>query len=764
MFTRLIILLAFLVSAVSLVAQQKRAVLIGINYDYGTSYMERNECGLFNPLFGCENDVIVMQDILANRFAFPKESISQLLNNQATHDGILHVLDSLLNVSKTGDVVVLFYSGHGTQVRNSLSFETDKTDQSLVPWDYCTKGIPNVIRDKTLNAYFRKFLDKQVKMTAIFDCCHSGSLSRGPNLTKNRSKSVILSYNTYDSRDSSHFPAPETLSSDFMIVSAARSFEKAMETAAPLGTQAQAPIGAFTYALSKALSQQSVNASVSSLFNSMRAIIKGLALEQEPVIGAQQSRQEQTLFGIEKGGLPDIVTVPVIKKEEDDSIYIQAGVGIGLRRGCELTLFSPKGDTLCKLLVDSVLSVALSSAVVIKGDKKLLESGSLVRVTRWAKESTILLPVYVPDSHISSTALKGIIKKLQSLFRSGLGGMKPVFPNGLKSIPDPYLSVFWNGDQAYIRAGNTNSVAVNDPFAPAVWNKYAKKDSTVYIELPLTDTIAAVIQQRLALSAGVQVVNDPAQSLYSLFGRWVPDRGAAYGFRKTLYASADSTGTLPQMSDCFYSDTGLTRNIYDSITDRADKLYRLYHLQNLAVSGLDVTLPYELVINTADKKGMTYAVLPTNHPLEVVLKPNPDFINPDREESNYYMYLFSVSNDGSIKMQSPKAEGNAVNKISVGTDGSSMQPIRLFSTKTDDPGATSFYLLLSKEPLTGYFALFDNRPANTGATSRGAAVAVANPMTEVLGLTKEMSTNGARGSKPVAIPYYFQKITILTQK
>ncbi|MBK8141780.1 MAG: hypothetical protein IPK57_12810 [Chitinophagaceae bacterium] len=50
----------------------------------------------------------------------------------------------------------------------------------MVPSDTWKPGVQD-IRDKELAKVYNAFLDKGVKLTVIMDCCHSGSLSRGPN-------------------------------------------------------------------------------------------------------------------------------------------------------------------------------------------------------------------------------------------------------------------------------------------------------------------------------------------------------------------------------------------------------------------------------------------------------------------------------------------------------------------------------------------------------------------------------------------------------
>ena len=85
-----------------------------------------------------------------------------------------------LKKSNANDFAFIYYAGHGSQVPNSLAREEDKKDESMVPSDTWKPGVQD-IRDKELAKVYNAFLDKGVKLTVIMDCCHSGSLSRGPN-------------------------------------------------------------------------------------------------------------------------------------------------------------------------------------------------------------------------------------------------------------------------------------------------------------------------------------------------------------------------------------------------------------------------------------------------------------------------------------------------------------------------------------------------------------------------------------------------------
>jgi len=91
----------------------------------------------------------------------------------ATKQSILDGAHWLIDGAQDGDHLFFHYSGHGTQVKDvSGDEEGDGMDEAICPMDYTSKGL---IVDDDLNAILVKNLPKGVRLTAILDCCHSGS-------------------------------------------------------------------------------------------------------------------------------------------------------------------------------------------------------------------------------------------------------------------------------------------------------------------------------------------------------------------------------------------------------------------------------------------------------------------------------------------------------------------------------------------------------------------------------------------------------------
>ncbi len=146
---------------------KRKAVLIGIN-----DYPDKE-----SRLEGCVNDVFRMSEVL-QEFGFAPEEIRVALDKNAKADDIRERLDWLLHDARPGDLRFFFYSGHGAQLGTSHSdYELDESDECLVPYDF-DWTLETAYSDKEfLQLYAQLSLD--VNFISVFDCCHSGGMTRG---------------------------------------------------------------------------------------------------------------------------------------------------------------------------------------------------------------------------------------------------------------------------------------------------------------------------------------------------------------------------------------------------------------------------------------------------------------------------------------------------------------------------------------------------------------------------------------------------------
>ncbi len=195
-----------------------------------------------------------------------------LENGAATRAGILAAMNKyLVDEPQKGDTVVFYFAGHGSLRVNSRSakqvFDVEgkptPLDNTIVPAD-AYLGAED-IRDREIARIFNKALNKGIRLTAIFDTCHSGGTARGAEIGPKTVDRLIA----YDPRDIAEAPdtnadgtpvtAPEDRKDNAALVLAAtQTDQKAKEL-----SDSSPPHGVFTKALVDAL--QSLPADIPSI-------------------------------------------------------------------------------------------------------------------------------------------------------------------------------------------------------------------------------------------------------------------------------------------------------------------------------------------------------------------------------------------------------------------------------------------------------------------------------------------------------------------
>jgi len=155
--------------------QNNSALLIGINYT-----------GTDNELYGCINDTNSINSLISN-YNFQKICI--LTDNTEKKPNRANILDEFKNLfinSQAGDVLLFFYSGHGSYILDKNNNEKTGNDQLIIPCDL------NEILDDDFKSIIQTNLKKDVTLIALFDSCFSGSV-------------LDLKYQYMDSLDKNNF-------------------------------------------------------------------------------------------------------------------------------------------------------------------------------------------------------------------------------------------------------------------------------------------------------------------------------------------------------------------------------------------------------------------------------------------------------------------------------------------------------------------------------------------------------------------------------
>ena len=142
----------------------KRALLVGINR-YRIPGAD---------LRGCVNDVKNLKSALTRYYGFADKDIQTLTDLQATKKAMQSGITKLIGKARAGDVLLLHYSGHGSNVPDQNGDEADGRDEILCPTDLDWQ---DPLLDDWLRVEFDKLPDG-VNFTVIMDCCHSGTNTR----------------------------------------------------------------------------------------------------------------------------------------------------------------------------------------------------------------------------------------------------------------------------------------------------------------------------------------------------------------------------------------------------------------------------------------------------------------------------------------------------------------------------------------------------------------------------------------------------------
>jgi hypothetical protein len=427
----------------SVTAQQKRALIIGINQ----YFLEQGKPNPSVSLKGAVNDARLIKGILQTRFSFSITEIRELYNESATRKNILSALNDLLADSKKGDIAFIYYSGHGMLMKNSLSDKNFIRDgetlighnQGILACDLFDKT-SSLIRDHEISRIANRFIDKGVVLTMIFDCCYSESLLRGigddadkkwdmdgiayeedvgkflefdwpdqqhtPAFDENGNMTidtiVIESRNIpsdTDLRDPSRIVKPaERPNSRFLYYAAASGVDKSYER----NNYSNIKHGIFTQALCDVLKEIPVNSSLSVIEKKLQYKLQKEQFispsKQFPSYLADPQRKNMNLLALPASKLRQTTQVNCLQVVNND-VIVNGGASVGLAKGNVLRL--AKNGRTVDLRITQLIGLDSARASLISGSMSLLKSGSLLTVADWHTESDPLIRLYIPDDTCS---------------------------------------------------------------------------------------------------------------------------------------------------------------------------------------------------------------------------------------------------------------------------------------------------------------------------------------------------------------------------
>jgi hypothetical protein len=308
---------------------KKSALIIGI--DEYVHFAEKYQ------LSGCVNDALLIRDVLVNQFKFDASNIEELHNKAATRDGIISGMERLLEGAEKDDVIVFHFSGHGSQRKSADLEEGTGMDSTILPHDSGYEDpYPNLgIADNEINEWLRRLSRKTSYITLIFDCCHSGTMTRDAFAAKTRS--VPADTRSLSAMGVQKRPAQASaaktrnvgpsgwleLSDAYVVMSGCRDNELASEYHHENGGRT-VTTGALTYFLTTALRQAGPGTTYRDVFEHARQGVISAISAQHPQIEGTQDRE---LFGIKD--IEPLRFIPV-SAVNADRVTLAGGLAHGL--------------------------------------------------------------------------------------------------------------------------------------------------------------------------------------------------------------------------------------------------------------------------------------------------------------------------------------------------------------------------------------------------------------------------------------------------
>ena len=381
-------------------AGNHHALLIGIDF-----YLPNNiNGGEYPSLKGCVRDVGGVEEFLKTRIGIRDENIVKLTSTRGpdgrslepperrpSYENIVAALQTLIGRLEREDLVYVHYSGHGGRTKTSIPQVKGATarDETLVPFDIGDTAA-RYIRDHELALLFKTMVDKGIIATLVMDCCHSGGLTRGPDVgirgVEFVDQSIRDAASLVGSPDelaecwihSVGLQARNLVSSErnpgYTMLAACRPTELAKEYA----FDGQNRMGALTYWTLDTLQQSDGNTSWKVVHDRVCQKVRAQFSDQTPMLLGDSTR---TPFGSNRE--TPVFAIPIASVSYDQQrITLGSGQAAGLRTGSQFCIyprgtldFSDVGSRIALVEVTDVGAVQSESRIVDRYGTRSLDVG-----------------------------------------------------------------------------------------------------------------------------------------------------------------------------------------------------------------------------------------------------------------------------------------------------------------------------------------------------------------------------------------------------
>jgi hypothetical protein len=146
-------------------------------------------------LYGTAADLDSMQKTLTGRWGFDPHDVVALRDKDATRDRILSEMSKLEQRSAAGDIVLIYFSGHGTSANDqNNAFDLPYWTGAWVPYDFNSASPLNtlIVGRRDLKPPLMRLDQEGRWVVVVSDSCYSGQVVRSLSRPHGRSRYLPL--------------------------------------------------------------------------------------------------------------------------------------------------------------------------------------------------------------------------------------------------------------------------------------------------------------------------------------------------------------------------------------------------------------------------------------------------------------------------------------------------------------------------------------------------------------------------------------------